>query len=159
ETTLARFLYALGIPEVVEATALQLANEFGDLPELIAADEERLLQVPDVGPVVAGNIADFFREEHNRQVIDTLRERGVHWPVIEPAPPSAQTLAGQTFVLTGTLESMSRDQARDRLQALGARVAGSVSRKTDHVVAGADAGSKLEKARELGIDIMDEAAF
>jgi DNA ligase (NAD+) len=159
ETTLARFLYALGIPEVGEATALQLANEFGDLPELIAADEERLLQVPDVGPVVAGNIADFFREEHNRQVIDTLRERGVHWPVIEPAPPSAQTLAGQTFVLTGTLESMSRDQARDRLQALGARVAGSVSRKTDHVVAGADAGSKLEKARELGIDIMDEAAF
>lgn len=159
ETTLARFLYALGIPEVGEATALQLASEFGDLPELMAADEERLRQVPDIGPVVAAHIAGFFREEHNRQVIAKLQERGVHWPRIEKAPQEEQRLAGKTFVLTGTLTSMTRDEARDRLQALGARVAGSVSRKTDHVVAGADAGSKLEKARELGIDIMDEAAF
>ncbi|MDX9740155.1 MAG: NAD-dependent DNA ligase LigA [Gammaproteobacteria bacterium] len=159
ETTLARFLYALGIPEVGEATALQLANEFGDLPELIAADEERLRQVPDIGPVVAGHIVGFLQEAHNRQVIDRLREHGVHWPRIEKAPQAAQTLAGKTFVLTGTLESMSRDEAQDRLQALGARVSGSVSRKTDHVVAGADAGSKLQRARELGIDILDEAAF
>jgi DNA ligase (NAD+) len=159
ETTLARFLYALGIPEVGEATALQLATAFGDLPALMAADEERLQQVPDVGPVVAGHIAGFLREDHNREVIGHLRERGVAWAPVAIAPVAAQPLAGKTFVLTGAMESLSRDQARDRLQALGARVSGSVSRKTDYVVAGSDPGSKLEKARELGVNILDEAAL
>lgn len=159
ETTLARFLYALGIPEVGEATALQLAAAFGDLPELMAAGEEELRQVPDVGPVVAGYVTGFLREDHNREVIERLRERGVRWAPIERAPATEQTLAGKTFVLTGAMESLSRDRARDRLQARGARVSGSVSRRTDYVVAGADPGSKLEKARELGVTILDEAAL
>jgi DNA ligase (NAD+) len=157
-TTLARFLYALGIPEVGEATAQQLAAEFGDLDAAMAADEERLQQVPDVGPVVAGHIAGFFREPHNREVIERLRRHGVHWPAPSQAP-IRRPLTGQTFVLTGTLESMTRDEAKERLQRLGAKVAGSVSAKTSCVVAGAEAGSKLAKARELGIEVLDEAQF
>jgi DNA ligase (NAD+) len=156
ETTLARFLYALGIPEVGEATAQQLALEFGDLDAVMAADEERLQQVPDVGPIVAGHIAGFFREPHNLEVIKRLREHGVHWPAPTSAPV-ARPLVGQTFVLTGTLESLTRDEAKERLQRLGAKVAGSVSARTSCVVAGAEAGSKLAKAQELGIPVLDEA--
>ncbi|MDR2876803.1 MAG: NAD-dependent DNA ligase LigA [Chromatiales bacterium] len=159
ETTLARFLYALGIPEVGEATAQQLAASFGDLAPLIEADEERLQQVPDIGPIVADNIAGFMREPHNRKVIDELRERGVHWPAVEVVVVNEGALAGKTFVLTGTLETLTRDAARERLQAQGAKVAGSVSRKTDYVVAGADAGSKLDKAQELGVAVLDEKAL
>ncbi|KAB2922822.1 MAG: NAD-dependent DNA ligase LigA, partial [Candidatus Contendobacter sp.] len=131
-TTLARFLYALGIREVGEATALTLAGHFGALDALMAADEEQLRQAPDVGPVVAAAIRAFFQEPHNQQVIARLRTAGVHWPETEVQRVAEQPLAGKTFVLTGTLESMSRDQASDRLRALGAKVSGSVSKKTDY---------------------------
>ncbi len=159
DTTLARFLYALGIPEVGEATAQQLALDFGDLDAVMAADEARLQEVRDVGPIVAGHVAAFFREPHNREVIAGLRKNGVRWLVGKPRESSARALAGQSFVLTGTLESMTRDEAKERLQALGARVTGSVSAKTSRVIAGADPGSKLAKARELGIEVLDEAGF
>lgn len=157
-TTLARFLFALGIRDVGEATAQTLAQHFGTLENLLAADMAALQQVPDVGPVVAESILTFFRQSHNREVIDKLRQAGVHWPEVV-VERGAQPLAGKTFVLTGTLESMSRDQAKERLQALGAKVAGSVSKKTDYVVAGAEAGSKLAKAEELGVPVLDEAAL
>ena len=158
ETTLARFLYALGIPEVGEATAQQLAAAFGDLEPVMQADEERLQQVPDIGPIVAGHIAGFFREQHNRDVIQRLLDHGVRWQAVAVSIVS-RALAGKTFVLTGALASMTRDEARERLQTLGAKVAGSVSRKTDYVVAGEEAGSKLEKARELGVEVLSEEAF
>ncbi len=158
ETTLARFLYALGIPEVGEATAQQLAAEFGDLEAVQQADEAHLQQVPDVGPIVAAHIAGFFREPHNLEIVARLRAYGIHWPVTARAARST-ALAGKTFVLTGTLATMTRDEAKTRLQALGARVAGSVSRKTDFVVAGEEAGSKLEKARELEVAVLDEAGL
>ncbi len=158
-TTLARFLYALGIREVGEATALTLAGHFGALDALMAADEEQLRRAPDVGPVVAAAIRAFFQEPHNQQVIARLRTAGVHWPETEVQRVAEQSLAGKTFVLTGTLESMSRDQASDRLRALGAKVSGSVSKKTDYVVAGREAGSKLDKARELGVAVLDEAGL
>jgi DNA ligase (NAD+) len=154
-TTLPRFLYALGIREVGEATALALARHFGSLEALEAADEQALLEVPDVGPVVASHVAAFFAEAGNRRVITALRRRGVHWPDLPVQPASARPLAGRTVVLTGALADMTRDEARERLEALGARVAGSVSKKTDYVVAGEDAGSKLAKARELGITVLD----
>ena len=125
----------------------------------MAADEETLQAVPDVGPVVAAHIRAFFRQKHNREVIQRLRELGVHWPEQPPRKAGPLPLAGKTFVLTGALESMTRDEAKARLQALGARVSGSVSRRTDCVVAGADPGSKYRKARELGVSIIDEAAF
>ena len=158
-TTLARFLYALGIREVGEATALTLAGHFGALEALMAADEEQLRQAPDVGPVVAAAIRAFFQEPHNQQVIARLRAAGVDWPETEVKQAIAQPLAGKTFVLTGTLESLTRDQAADRLRALGAKVSGSVSKKTDYVVAGREAGSKLDKARELGVTVLDEAGL
>ncbi|MDS4027655.1 MAG: NAD-dependent DNA ligase LigA [Candidatus Contendobacter sp.] len=158
-TTLARFLYALGIREVGEATALILADHFGALDVLMTADEGQLRQVPDVGPVVAAAIRAFFQEPHNQQVIARLRAAGVVWPETEVKRVVEQPLAGKTFVLTGTLESLTRDQASDRLRALGARVSGSVSRKTDYVVAGHEAGSKLDKARELGVTVLDEAGL
>ncbi len=120
-------------------------------------DETRLEQVRDVGPVVAHHIATFFRQPHNREVIAKLRKAGIHWPAVEVAAPAEQTLAGKTFVLTGALEGMTRDEAKERLQALGAKVSGSVSKKTDYVVAGAEAGSKLDKAQELGVPVLDEA--
>ncbi|MFN2338609.1 MAG: NAD-dependent DNA ligase LigA [Gammaproteobacteria bacterium] len=157
DTRLARFLFALGIREVGEATARILAREFGDLDALMQVDEARLEQVRDVGPVVAHHIATFFRQPHNREVIAKLRKAGIHWPAVEVAAPAEQTLAGKTFVLTGTLAGMTRDQAKERLQALGAKVSGSVSKKTDYVVAGAEAGSKLDKAEELGVPVLDEA--
>jgi len=153
-TTLPRFIYALGIREVGEATAQTLAREFGDLDLLMAADIEALEAVRDVGPVVAKRIREFFSEQHNRVVIAALREAGVHWPVVEK--PQAQPFAGKTFVLTGTL-SMPRAELKERLQSLGARVAGSVSRQTDFVVVGDNPGSKHDKALKLGIPVLDEA--
>ena len=155
-TTLERFLYALGIREVGESTARQLAQSFGDLESLMAASEERLQQVPDVGPVVAAHIYAFFQEPHNRQVIGDLQKAGVQWPTLAVVEAGERSLAGQTFVLTGALVSMSRDQAKVRLQALGAKVSGSVSKKTSYVVAGVDPGSKLAKAQELGVKVLDD---
>ncbi len=158
-TTLPRFLFAIGIREVGEATALNLARHFGTLEAIEQADLETLQSVPDVGPIVAAHIHAFFRQSHNIEVIDKLIAAGVHWPKVERVKEKAQPLAGKTFVLTGTLESMSRSEAKEKLQALGAKVSGSVSKKTDYVVAGADAGSKLTKAQALGVKILDEAAL
>ena len=158
-TVLPRFLFALGIREVGETTARNLANYFGTLEKIAAASEEELLAVNDVGPVVAHFVAEFFQQPHNVEAVAALREVGVHWPDIEVAERPPAPLAGLTFVLTGTLEVMSRSDAKARLQDLGAKVAGSVSAKTHHVVAGPGAGSKLTKAQELGVDVMDEAAM
>jgi DNA ligase (NAD+) len=157
KTTLARFIYALGIRNVGEATAKDLARHFGSLDRLMNADETHLQQVPDVGPVVAQSIAAFFREEHNREVIGELREKhGVHWEEHAGDAGVAMPLSGKTYVLTGTLSSMSRDEAKAKLEALGAKVAGSVSKKTSGVVAGVEPGSKLAKAQELGVPVLDE---
>jgi len=156
DTTLARFLYALGIREVGEATARALGAHFGSLDSTMEADAEALQMVPDVGPIVAQHVASFFRESHNREVIERLREAGVHWAEAEPKASGEQPLAGLTFVLTGALESMTRDEAKERLEALGAKVSGSVSGKTRYVVVGADPGSKLAKAQELGVETLDE---
>ncbi|GMR19913.1 MAG: NAD-dependent DNA ligase LigA [Gammaproteobacteria bacterium] len=158
-TTLPRFLFALGIRQVGEATALVLANRFGGLDELMQADRDALQAVPDVGPVVAESIQAFFHERHNKQVINKLLKAGVNWPVINPAKDTKQPLTGQTYVLTGTLYTMTRSEAKSCLQSLGAKVAGSVSAKTNIVVAGEAAGSKATKAESLGITIIDEAAF
>jgi DNA ligase (NAD+) len=157
DTALERVLFALGIRDVGESTAKTLARHFGALDPLMAADEEMLRQVPDVGPIVAARIAHFFAEPHNRQVIAALRANGVHWPEGAPQRSSEGPLAGKTVVLTGGLASMSRDEAGAKLEALGAKVSGSVSKKTGIVVAGEAAGSKLAKAQELGVEIWDEA--
>ena len=157
-TTLPRFLFALGIREVGEATASNLAKHFVSLEALMAADEEQLLAVDDVGPIVASHIRSFFATDHNREIIRQLREQGVHWPE-ERIEEGEQPLAGQTWVLTGNLESMTRSEAKEKLQALGAKVAGSVSAKTDCVAAGANAGSKLKKAEELGVKVIDEGGL
>ncbi|EJF29948.1 MULTISPECIES: NAD-dependent DNA ligase LigA [Enterobacteriaceae] len=160
ETTFARFLYALGIREVGEATAAGLAAHFGTLDALISASIEELQKVPDVGIVVATHTFNFFAEESNRDVIRQLTEEaGVHWPapVVVKAEEIDSPFAGKTVVLTGSLSILSRDEAKDRLTALGAKVAGSVSKKTDLVIAGEAAGSKLVKAQELGIQVIDEA--
>ena len=157
-TTLDRFLYALGIRDVGEATAAALASHFGSLQALRDADEDTLVQVPDVGPVVAASIRRFFDESRNTEVIDVLVGE-LSWEEKAPVPPDEQAaspLAGKTFVLTGTLDTMSRDDAKRALQALGAKVAGSVSKRTDFVVAGDNAGSKLDRAHALGIPVMDE---
>jgi DNA ligase (NAD+) len=157
-TTLPRFLYALGIREVGEATARSLAHYFGSLEAIINADQAALEQVPEVGPIVAAHVVSFFAQPHNQQVIRALREKGVNWPDIDVASVvENQPLAGKTVVLTGALEQLTRDEAKQRLQALGARVAGSVSAKTDLVVAGREAGSKLDKAQSLGIEVINEA--
>ena len=158
-TTLPRFLYGLGIRHVGEATAKDLARHFGRLDAVMDASVEQLLQVPDVGPVVAQSIHTFFQQEHNREVVEQLRACGVHWPEGEPAPAAQLPLAGKTFVLTGTLPTLSREEAKALLEAAGAKVAGSVSKKTDYVVAGEEAGSKLDKARELGVAVIDEAGL
>jgi DNA ligase (NAD+) len=157
ETTLERLLYALGIRDVGESTAKTLARHFGALDPLMAADQETLTAVPDVGPIVAARIAHFFAEKHNRDVIAALRANGVHWKESAPRRASDGPLAGKTVVLTGGLASMSRDEAGERLEALGAKISGSVSKKTSFVVAGEAAGSKLAKAQELGVEIWDEA--
>ena len=156
-TTLSRFLYGLGIPEVGEATAQGLAEYFAALEAIMAADEQALREVPDVGPTVARHITTFFRQSHNDEVISRLHDAGVHWP--SPARSrntGYKPLQGRTFVLTGTMGFATRDELKTRLQALGAKVTGSVSKKTDYVVAGKDPGSKLDKARELGIAELDE---
>jgi DNA ligase (NAD+) len=158
-TTLERLLFALGIRDVGESTARTLARYFGALDPILAADEATLVEIPDVGPVVAARIAGFFAEAHNREVVQSLRAAGVHWPEGAPQRSAEGPLAGKTVVLTGALSAMSRDEAGDRLQALGAKVAGSVSKKTSFVVAGEAAGSKLEKARELEVEVWDEAAL
>lgn len=159
QTTLARFIYALGIRNVGETTAKDLARHFGKLDNLMAADAARLQLVRDVGPVVAMSIADFFAEAHDREIISTLRNSGMQWPENEGETQQVLALSGQIFVLTGTLSEMSRDDAKARLEALGARVSGSVSKKTNYVVAGEEAGSKLEKARELNVKVLDEKQF
>jgi DNA ligase (NAD+) len=155
-TTLARFLYSLGIREVGEVTAQNLANHLRSLDAIMAADEEALQSIPDVGPTMAAHIAAFFRQPHNREVIADLRRLGVYWDESEAPPTTEQPLTGKTFVLTGTLSTMTRDDAKARIQALGGKVTGSVSKKTDYVVVGAEAGSKLAKAEELGVAILDE---
>ncbi len=156
-TALERMLFALGIRDVGESTAKTLARYFGALDPLMAADENTLRQVPDVGPIVAARIAHFFAEPHNREVITALLANGVHWSEGAPQRSSEGPLAGKTVVLTGGLASMSRDEAGAKLEALGAKVSGSVSKKTGIVVAGEAAGSKLVKAQELGLEIWDEA--
>ncbi|HWM42938.1 MAG TPA: NAD-dependent DNA ligase LigA [Burkholderiales bacterium] len=157
KTTLERLIYALGIRNVGETTARDLARHFGDLEPLMRASEDELLRVMDVGPVVARSIRQFFDEPHNPQVIRDLTNRGVHWPITAPAPrPSTPA---KTFVLTGTLSGMTRDAARAAIEAKGHKVAGSVSKKTDFVVAGEDAGTKLDKARALGVTILPEKEF
>lgn len=161
-TTLARFIYGLGIRHVGETTAKDLARHFGNLDALMAADEATLLQVNDVGPVVSASIQHFFAEPHNRDIIAKLRAAGLHWPEQETPlhqPAAALPLSGKTFVLTGTLPTLGREQAKDMLEAAGAKVSGSVSKKTSYVVAGSEAGSKLEKAQELGIPVLDEAGM
>lgn len=160
KTTLGKFLYALGIREVGEATALTLAQHFKELEPLIHADEETLQEIPDIGPVVAEHIRGFFGEKKNVKIIHQLQEAGVHWPKpVKSGEAISEPLAGQSFVLTGTLSSMSRDEAKDKLIALGAKVSGSVSKNTHYVVVGSEAGSKLAKAESLGVPILDEDAF
>ena len=159
QATLPRFLYGLGIRHVGEATARDLARHFGQLDAIMQAQVEQLLEVPDVGPVVAESIHTFFAQQHNREVVEQLRACGVSWPEGEAQARAPRLLAGKTVVLTGSLPTLSRDQAKDLLEAAGAKVAGSVSQKTDYVVAGAEAGSKLEKAATLGVAILDEAGL
>jgi DNA ligase (NAD+) len=159
-TTLGRFLFALGIRDVGEATAIALAQYFGNLDRLVAASSDEIQQVPDVGPVVAAHVHAFFAEPRNRDVVAALIARGVHWPEQAPkAGPAEGPLSGKTFVITGTLAALSRDDARDRIVALGGKVSGSVSKKTSFVVVGADPGSKAQKAEELGVQVLDENAF
>ncbi|MBV8250488.1 MAG: NAD-dependent DNA ligase LigA [Comamonas sp.] len=158
-TTLQRFLFGLGIRHVGESTAKDLAKHFGKLDAIMDASVEELLQVNDVGPVVADSIHTFFAQPHNREVVEQLRACGVHWEEGEPAEKAPQILAGLTVVLTGTLPTLSRDAAKDMLEAAGAKVSGSVSKKTSYVVAGAEAGSKLAKAEELGVTVLDEAGM
>ncbi|GGY59249.1 DNA ligase [Bacterioplanes sanyensis] len=161
QTTLARFLYALGIREVGVVTAQNLASYFGFLQRIMDASHEQLLAVDDIGDIVARHIVNFFAEPHNRSTIEQLQAAGVTWQESEPqtAAASELPLAGQTAVITGTLTAMSRDDAKAALQALGAKVTGSVSAKTDFLVAGEKAGSKLSKAQSLGVEILDEAAL
>ena len=159
-TTLARFIFGLGIRHVGETTAKELARHFGTLDALIGADDAALTQVSDVGPVVAQSLRHFFGEPHNREVVAQLRIAGVHWPEHKGTPLRSTThLSGKIFVLTGTLPSLSREKAAALLEAVGVKVTGSVSKKTDYVVAGTDAGNKLEKARELGVPVLDEAGM
>lgn len=156
ETTLARFIFALGIRNVGEATAKELARHFGNLDAIMASSLDALLQVADIGPVVAESILQFFSEPHNREVLRLLVETGIRWPEGEGSAPRTGGLLGKTLVLTGTLPTLSRETAKEMIEAQGGKVSGSVSKKTDYVVAGAEAGSKLEKAQALGVTILDE---
>jgi len=158
DTSLPRFLYALGIRDVGEATALALAMHFGGVTALRAAGLEEIQKVPDVGPVVAGNVAAYFGDPDNRAIVDRLVAQGIHWPEINRTS-SGDALSGKTFVLTGTLAGMTRDAAQAAITSLGGKVSGSVSKKTHYVVAGTEAGSKLAKAQELGIPVLDEAGL
>jgi len=156
-TSLARFIYALGIRNVGETTAKDLARYFGYLDRVLAADEAQLMQVSDVGPIVAQSLRQFCSEPHNLEVIAKLRAAGVFWEEIEPEPKEGGAVSGKVFVLTGTLPSLAREDAKALIEAAGGKVSGSVSKKTDYVVAGAEAGSKLDKAQQLGVAIIDEA--
>jgi DNA ligase (NAD+) len=158
-TTLPKFIFALGVREVGEATAASLARHFGSLDVLQRASIEQLLVVPDVGPIVARHLHDFFAAPHSNDLLDGLLSAGIHWPDIEVVAADQLPLAGQTYVVTGTLERMGRSEAREHLQALGAKVAGSVSAKTSCLVAGPGAGSKLARAQGLGVEVIDEAQF
>jgi DNA ligase (NAD+) len=158
KTTFARFLYGLGIRHVGETTAKDLAAHFGSVERLKKAKVEELLEVVDVGPIVAESVHAFFDEKHNRDVVDALIKAGIHWPPIEASSSDApRPLLGRTFVLTGTLPTLAREDAKEMIESLGGKVAGSVSKKTDWVVAGAEAGSKLQKAEALGVAVIDEA--
>ena len=159
QTTLARFIYALGIRNVGESTAKDLSAHFGSLQALLNADFEALLEVNDVGPIVAESILQFFGEPHNRQVIDSMRALGVHWAEHVGKQQATGVLQGKVLVLTGTLPNLSRDEAKALIEAAGGKVSGSVSKKTDFVVAGAEAGSKLETAQTLGVSVIDEAGL
>jgi DNA ligase (NAD+) len=159
QTSLPRFLFGLGIRHVGEATAKALARHFGQLDAIMDATEEQLRLVADVGPIVAQSIRTFFDQAHNREVVEQLRACGLTWQEGEPAVQAPKPLAGKTFVLTGTFPTLSRDQAKDLLEAAGAKVAGSVSKKTDFVAAGTEAGSKLDKALALGVSVIDEAGM
>ena len=159
QTTLPRFLFGLGIRHVGEATAKELVRHFGKLDAIMDATEEQLLQVNDVGPIVAKSLRLFFDQPHNREVVEQLRACGVTWPEGPPAPVTPQPLSGKTFVITGTLPTLSRDEAKALIEAAGGKVAGSVSKKTSYVVAGTEAGSKLTKAQELGVAVLDEAGL
>ncbi|PKO63481.1 MAG: DNA ligase, partial [Betaproteobacteria bacterium HGW-Betaproteobacteria-17] len=158
-TTLARFIFALGIRNVGETTAKDLAKHFGALDTLIAATEAELLAVRDVGPIVAQSIIQFFAEPHNLDVVNKLRGAGVHWDESTSMQQSTGILAGKTLVLTGALPTLTREAAKEMIEAAGGKVAGSVSKKTDYVVAGLDAGSKLTKAQALGVTLLDEAGL
>jgi DNA ligase (NAD+) len=158
QTTLPRFLYALGIRDVGEATALALAQYFKNIESLRRADRDEIQRVPDVGPVVAENVVAYFQDSENAGIVDRLLAAGITWPEIATVE-NRGGFAGKTFVLTGALDSMSRDAAGEAIRALGGKVSGSVSKKTDYVVAGPEAGSKLTKAQALGITILDEAQF
>ena len=159
KTTLAKFIYSLGIREVGETTARNLARHFGTFDALANADEQALQEVDDVGPVVAHFVAEFFQQAENRQAVQALRDAGVHWEEQAPVDRQQLPLSGLTYVITGTLETMKRDDAKEALEALGAKVAGSVSKKTDYLIAGPGAGSKLQRAQELGVDVIDEDAL
>lgn len=158
-TTLARFIYALGIRHVGEATAKELARHFGNMDAVMTATEEQLLEVADIGPIVARSVTGFFADPLNAELVNQLRAAGIHWAEGAGVEIRAKTLAGKTFVLTGTLPTLSRDDAAQRIEAVGGKVSGSVSKKTSYVVAGVEAGSKLAKAEELGIAILDEEAL
>jgi len=158
-TTLERFIFSLGIRQVGEATARTLAFHYGTVESLMKAKTDELLELEDVGPIVAASIETFFKQKHNDEVIEKLIKAGIHWPVIEKPDKQALSLAGKTFVITGTLSSMGRSEAKAALLAKGARVSGSVSKKTDYVVVGVDPGSKASKAEELGVTILDETEF
>jgi DNA ligase (NAD+) len=157
-TTLPRFLYALGIRDVGEATALGLARHFGDVAALSTAPGDEIQRVPDVGPVVAGHVAAYFADAENRAIVDRMLASGVAWPAT-PRQSVGGELSGKTFVLTGTLASLTREAAQEAILARGGKVSGSVSKKTHFVVAGAEAGSKLKKAEELKVPVLDEPAF
>jgi DNA ligase (NAD+) len=157
-TTLARFLYALGIRDVGEATAQALALYFREMPALRRASADEIQRVPDVGPVVAGNVAAYFKDVDNSIIVDSLLAAGIHWPEVAP-PVTHGEFTAKTFVLTGTLSAMTREEASEAIVNLGGKVSGSVSKKTSYVVAGAEAGSKLAKAEQLGVPVLDEAAF
>jgi DNA ligase (NAD+) len=159
DTTLARFLLALGIPQVGETTAQQLAEHFGDLDPIMNVGREALEAVPNIGPAMAEDVHAFFQQTHNREVIAALRAAGVRWQTVERRRLDELPLAGRTYVLTGVLSSMSRDEAKRRLQRLGATVSGSVSKKTTAVIVGEEAGSKADKAKELGVVTLDEKEF
>ena len=159
DTTLPRFLFGLGIRHVGEATAKELARHFGGLDAIMDASVEQLLEVGDVGPIVAQSLRTFFDQPHNREVVQQLRTCGIHWEEGAPAEVVPRPLAGKTFVITGTLPTMGRDEARELIEAAGGKVVGSVSKKTGYVVAGAEAGSKLDRARELGVAVIDETGL